>query len=861
MKKVIIYAPVDGLLSKIEDLNDGVFSEKMLGDGCAIEPSSNTFYSPVSSGEIIQIFDTKHAYFFKAEYDTTILMHIGLDTVSLEGKPFKVKVSENSKVDLKTAIVEANFEMIDSYKLSKATPIVLDTNLNSNWKFNLLKTGKVKQGEPIGEYYFDTSKDTSENVKLSDEDRINQLINTKDRWQMLAEKIYALVGTNSNYSKVFNCMTRLRFEIKNKDLVDEATIKKIPIVKGVIWAGNQCQIIIGGEVYKVKEAIDKYVENLSSNNVNIQLRKAPVRKRIMVAISSIILPSLPILMAAGLLMGIKSVLVLSGVVIDMGIGAGGEINMNVDTFSVFVNVAAETGLKLLGIFIGYNTMKWLGGSVGMQLLVSLAISGATLGQGILPDLVIFNINGFVIKAGMYTSSIIPHIVSAFLLFYADRWVKTWMPTTVDILFRPLVTFVLVYMSVFFIFGPILFIIEQGIAIVMNSATKIPFGVGVMIFCIAWQPLVLTGMHVPVIMPVAINVAQGIPTTLLVHNVAVFAQLGAVLGVALRTKNLKLRIASIATIPGAIVGVTEPILYGINLPKWKPFLAGLLASGIFGLLSGMLAVESRIPGGLGIFGFTGAMGEPVLDGLIISTNNIFTGTPNSLVLNTVLWFAINLGAIPCGLIISYFMYEERKSEVKQFKNANKILVKAYSVVSKVSRQEALKNLGADIKEINESLNEDHLKKIKAIEDELIKITVEEVKLEKLISKSEAKKAQIIKKLKKLNSEKLNKKQQIADLIETFDLIDSNTKISDLEKTVVLMNERNSQNMLWLEKTQNNILNKVNIKLDEIAKKTQNEEFKNLFSLYWNGIHSLDINYSLTEAKENSFNMKKLRKSGK
>ncbi|AUF83872.1 hypothetical protein CXP39_03715 [Mesoplasma syrphidae] len=856
MKKITIYAPVDGFVKSLKELNDGVFSENMLGEGCYIEPKSNVFYSPVKTGKLGQIFDTKHAYFFETSDGINILMHIGLDTVNLNGSPFKTKISSNSKVDLKTAIVEVDFDLIEQRNISKNTPIVMDTNLNSSYKFRLTKTGLVKHGEPIGEYIFEAKSNITK--ELTTAEKVQILLNTKGKYELVAEKIYELVGTNSNYVKVFNCMTRLRFEIKNRDLVDETAILKIPIVKGVVWAGNQCQIVIGGEVYKVKDAVENYVTKLSLGTTAINTKKQPKIKRFMVAVTSIILPGLPILMTAGLLMGLKAILVLSGVIVDMGIGAGGPINMDVDTFSAFINIAAETGLKLLGIFIGYNTMKWLGGSTIMQLFVSLAIAGATLGQGNLPELVIFNINGFIVKAGMYTTSIIPHIVSAFLLFYLDRWIKTWMPTTIDVLFRPLLSFIIVYTAVFFVFGPILYIIEQGIAYVVNLATKIPFGIGVMIFCIVWQPLVLTGMHVAVFMPIGINVAQGIPSTLLALNIAVFAQLGAVIGVAVRTKNLKLRVASIATIPGAIVGVTEPILYGINLPKWRPFLAGIIASGIFGLISGMLAIEARIPGGLGIFGFTGAMGEPVTEGLIQSVNNIFTGIPNSLVLNTVLWLVINLGVIPCGIVFSYFMYEERKNEKKEISKINKMLIGYYSLSLGIKKNEAKEALQPHLQAIESLVTIADIDKIKLIENELVKITTVGVQLEKAIINNEKEKAAIIKKVKIMHTKNVQDEDAINELLTKFEMLSDNQKVNELEQKLELLNEQNNRNMLWLKNWQEQVFSKIEINLDDISISAKNSELKNLNTWYWNAIHSLDINYMINESLINEIDKKALRK---
>lgn len=119
------------------------------------------------------------------------------------------------------------------------------------------------------------------------------------------------------------------------------------------------------------------------------------------------------------------------------------------------------------------------------------------------------------------------------------------------------------------------------------------------------------MHVSVVMPLIIGIAQGNLSILIsVLNIAVFAQVGAATGVALKSKSNIVKKACLVALRGGIVGVTEPIIYGITLPKWRPFLAGIISAWILGLVFVLLAVEARTSGGLGIFAFTGALMEPL-----------------------------------------------------------------------------------------------------------------------------------------------------------------------------------------------------------------------------------------------------------
>ncbi|EQK68142.1 PTS system, glucose subfamily, IIA component domain protein [Clostridioides difficile CD90] len=91
-----IYSPFKGNLVNLEDVPDAVFAQKMMGDGVAIIPSEGKLYSPVD-GEIVNVFDTKHAIMIKSNDNTNILIHVGLETMSLEGKPFDVKVKAGDR--------------------------------------------------------------------------------------------------------------------------------------------------------------------------------------------------------------------------------------------------------------------------------------------------------------------------------------------------------------------------------------------------------------------------------------------------------------------------------------------------------------------------------------------------------------------------------------------------------------------------------------------------------------------------------------------------------------------------------------------------------------------------------------------
>ncbi|WP_339030719.1 glucose PTS transporter subunit IIA [Spiroplasma endosymbiont of Cantharis nigra] len=860
-KNIKIYSPIDGKIKPLKNLNDGVFSENMLGEGVYIEPTSSDFYSPFEEGTVAQIFHTKHAFHFKSKQGPIILMHIGLDTIHLQGKPFDVKVNEGDSINLKTKIVTVDFKLLEEKNIIKSTPIVIDLNEFKDWSFNSNIQGEklIKRGDLIGELIF--KEKTIENSTV---EQVQKLLNTKNKYEQAAEDIYKAVGKKDNYKQVYNCMTRLRFEVLNTKKVDVEAIKNINLVKGIIWAGNQIQIVIGGEVYKVKEAVDNVAQGITTNKTKVKtINKQSLARRFMIAVGAIIMPSLPIMMASGLLMGLKTLLVMGNVITDMKFGTGAPIDMNVDLFSLFINIASETGLKLMGIFIGYNAMKWLGGPTIMQLLLSLLIAGAPLGLGIQPDLTLFSINGFVVKAALYTSSIIPHVAMAFIIFYLDKWIKVWMPTSIDVLFRPLLIVIIAYGSMFFVLGPILFLVEQFMALIVGYLSQIPYGFGVMIFVAAWQPLVLTGMHVPVVMTVVMPMAAGHFTTLMAINIAVFAQVGAAVGVAIRTKNGQLRSTVIAAIPGGIVGVTEPILYGINLPKMRPFISGVIAAGIFGLLSGLMGIEARTSGGLGIFGFTGTLMEPryvetVINGvkLMPSANNIFTGVPNSAVLNCVLWFILNIGVIPAAAAVAYLMYIERKNEIKSVKSANKALLKYYSLAKKIKIDVAKTQLQEELKKIDSVITLEDSLRSKEIEKVFIKINSLESKIDILSSKLEKKKQSLITKLAKVSNKKGNE-TKLKTLLENYKQLENNLKLKELSEQLVKVKTQNDKAINEFNNWKKESYKAINTVVLEISQKADNKVLAEVGDVYYNAINALEIGYMLIDSKDFYISKKRIR----
>lgn len=147
-KTIELYNPVDGEVIPIEDVSDPVFSQKMMGDGYGVEPTNGEIYPPVE-GEVVSVFPTKHALGLKTDNGIEVLVHIGIDTVELEGAPFEVFVSEGDKITSETKIAQVDLEALK--ELDKPdTVIIVFTNMDDVDNFTIDQNGPQTHGENIG---------------------------------------------------------------------------------------------------------------------------------------------------------------------------------------------------------------------------------------------------------------------------------------------------------------------------------------------------------------------------------------------------------------------------------------------------------------------------------------------------------------------------------------------------------------------------------------------------------------------------------------------------------------------------------------------------------------------------------------
>ena len=147
VQELVLNSYMKGKVVDITEVPDPVFAQKMMGDGFAVEPGNGNIVSPVS-GTVSSIFPTKHALGLVTEAGLEVLVHIGLDTVSLEGKPFEVKVSEGQTVAAGDLLVEADLDAIRAAGRETST-IVVFTNADAIKSVKVEHTGKLAANAPV----------------------------------------------------------------------------------------------------------------------------------------------------------------------------------------------------------------------------------------------------------------------------------------------------------------------------------------------------------------------------------------------------------------------------------------------------------------------------------------------------------------------------------------------------------------------------------------------------------------------------------------------------------------------------------------------------------------------------------------
>ena len=420
------------------------------------------------------------------------------------------------------------------------------------------------------------------------------------KYEELATNIVKEVGGKENVNSLTNCITRLRFKLKDESKANTQALKNMDGVVTVMQAGGQYQVVIGNHVPDVRKDVDAVLGVLEETTNDGP--KGNLFDQFVDMISGIFQPILAPLSAAGMLKGVNAILAFV-------LGAGFSAS---PTYAVF-NAMGDGLFLFLPIFIGYTAMKKFGGSpfVGMMIASSLVYTGFIDGSAAAKFAESGGLNFFGIPFSIplagYGSTVMPIIAAAAFASFLEKQLRKIIPDVVKLFLVPFFTALVTIPLTFLVIGPVMNFASDGLGnalLAIQTFNPILFGA---VLGFSWQVLVMFGMHWAIIPFAIIALSQGQPTALLTPVGSVsFAQTGAVLAVMLKTKNSKLKELSVPSFISGLFGVTEPAIYGITLPKKKPFWASCIVGGVTGAIAMGLGIVGYQMGGLGIFRYTSSI---------------------------------------------------------------------------------------------------------------------------------------------------------------------------------------------------------------------------------------------------------------
>ena len=382
-----------------------------------------------------------------------------------------------------------------------------------------------------------------------------------------AKKIIEILGGTENILSATNCMTRLRVHLKKQDENIFGELKKIDGVLGTNQDGGELQIILGpGKATNICNAVNEILKKSAVKigdgkklHEEIRARNATPIKLFFKKIASIFMPLIPGFIACGLITGL------------VGIALKISPELADDNFIKLLMVAGNAVFWGMNLFVGYNAGKIFGGTP-----IIGGVLAAMITHPALKDINFFGENLVPGRGG-----IISVILIAAFAAWLEKKLHKIIPEMFDLFLTPLITVLISGTVAIFILQPIGGAIADGIG--TAATTAIESGGAAVGFILAgiWLPLVMFGIH-QAFTPIHVSLISQYGMTILLPILAMAGagQVGAAIAVYFKTKNKFLKKTVASALPVGIMGVGEPLIYGVTFPLGKPFI-GACIGGAFG----------------------------------------------------------------------------------------------------------------------------------------------------------------------------------------------------------------------------------------------------------------------------------------
>ncbi|MCX5132457.1 PTS transporter subunit EIIC [Streptomyces sp. NBC_00340] len=408
-----------------------------------------------------------------------------------------------------------------------------------------------------------------------------------------AAAILPLVGGPANVLTVAHCMTRLRLGLRDRDLVDEDALRALPAVLGVVADDDSYQIVLGpGTVARVTPEFEALLtpmaERLALRGAELKAdrtrRNATPLKLLLRRVADIFVPLIPALIGCGVIAG------LNGLLVNLGVLTG-----------ITPALAAIAGgfMALIAVFVGYNTAKEFGGTP--------ILGGAVAAVVVYAGVAKVTVFGMTLAPGQ--GGVLGALAAAVLGTYVEKWCRRWVPTALDVLVTPTLTVLLTGLVTLYALMYAAGELSSAIGTAANWLLSTTGAFAGLVLGALFLPLVMLGLHQALI-PIHTTLIeqQGYTVLLPVLAMAGAGQVGAALAVYVRLRHdTSLRTTIRSALPAGLLGVGEPLIYGVSLPLGRPFLtacaggaAGGAFIGFFSMLGDRVGSTAIGPSGWALF---------------------------------------------------------------------------------------------------------------------------------------------------------------------------------------------------------------------------------------------------------------------
>ncbi|MGG6797810.1 UNVERIFIED_CONTAM: PTS beta-glucoside transporter subunit IIBCA [Streptococcus canis] len=410
-----------------------------------------------------------------------------------------------------------------------------------------------------------------------------------DNRQIATEVIKAL-GGQENVRSVAHCATRLRVMVHDEGKIDKEKAEAIDKVKGAFFNSGQYQMIFGtGTVNKIyDEVVALGLPTSSSSEQKAEAAKqGNVFQRAIRTFGDVFVPIIPAIVATGLFMGVRGLLTQPAIMDLFGIQAYGE------NFLIYTRILTDTAFVYLPALVAWSAFRVFGGNpiIGIVLglmLVSNELPNAWVvaSGGDVKSLTFF---GFVPVVG-YQGTVLPAFFVGLVGAKLEKWLHKKVPEALDLLVTPFLTFAIMSTLGLFVIGPIFHSLENLVLAGTQAVLRLPLGIAGLIVGGIQQLIVVTGIH---------HIFNFLEAQLIANTgkdpfnayltAATAAQAGATLAVAVKTKSMKLKGLAFPSTLSALLGITEPAIFGVNLRYPKVFVSGLIGGALGGWVAGLFGI--------------------------------------------------------------------------------------------------------------------------------------------------------------------------------------------------------------------------------------------------------------------------------